>query len=136
MTQIPSTTDAKLGQQTVITSYYGLGGDASMISSIHIQWDASLIATDISVWATNFPEVQTNSTTAGEWVQLQPTSGYTAISPAGAGAVGASPLIVTVAGGAAGAAFMDLGNSGAARLRVRVVCTQAGQLRIRGNGKE
>lgn len=136
MSQIPSTTDAKNGLQTVTTSFYGLGGDASLISSIHMQWDNILVCSGITIWASNFPEVALNSAVAGDWIQLQPTAGYTAISPAGAATLGASPLIVVVPGGTAGGVFIDLGNTGAVKLMVKVVCTAQGQLRIKGNGKD
>lgn len=136
MTQIPSATDAFNGQQAATTSFYGVGGDASLVQSIHMKWDATLVCSGITVWSANFPEVALNSGTAGDWIQLQPTSGYTAISPAGAATLGASPLIIVVPGGTAGGVFIDLGNTGAGRLMVKVVCTTPGQLRIKANGKE
>ena len=131
--------DVKNSLQTITTSYYGVSGDNALIHAVHLQWDA-VLACVFTFWATNFPEngpanIALNSVVAGDWAQLQPTSGYTAISPAGAATLGASPLIITVPGGTAGCAFCDLGNSGAHRLRVQVACTVAGQLRIRAAGK-
>lgn len=131
------------GKQQVTTSYYGGGGvDLSLVSSLHIQWDSALIAnaSGITLWASNFPlngqyPIALSSAVAGEWVQLQPPSGYTAISPAGAATLGASPLIINVPGGIAGAAYIDLGNFAGHMLRVQVVATQAGTLRIHACGK-
>lgn len=134
MTAIKSTNDVVNGQQAVTTSYYGLGGDASLVQHAHIAWDAALIAT-ITIWSSDFPEVALNSTDAKEWCQENPSSGYTAISPSGA-ATAATPLVLAIPGGTAGCASMNIGNLGSDKLRARVVCTQAGFLRIRPNGKE
>lgn len=136
MTAVESNSDAFKGTQAATTSFFGLGGDASVINSIHIQWDATLVATGITVWASNLPptEVAVSSVVAGDWIQLNPPTGYTAISPPGA-ATAATPLVLAIPGGTAGGAFLDIGNTGAKRLRVQVVCTTPGFLRIRGNGK-
>lgn len=137
MTQVKSTTDAKNAQQLVQTDHYGLGGDSSIIQHVTISWDAVLVAA-ITIWSTDLPteEVVTTSTNARHWCQEQPPSGYTAISPAGAATVGVSPLILNIPGGTAGIASMNIGNLGSERLKAQVVCTVAGQLRIRTNGKE
>lgn len=147
MTTVASTTDAKRGLQKVQTDYYGLGGDASMIQSIHMQWDSALVCSSITIWACDFPDVGVNvggvaiddpstGATAGAWIQLNPPTGYTAISPSGAATIGATtPLVIVVPGGTAGGIFIDLGNTGAGRLRAVVVCTTQGQLRIHTHGK-
>lgn len=131
--------DVFRGRQPIATSYYGLGGDLALVGSIHFQWDSTLVA-GITIWASNFPEngpfaVPIGNVTAGDWIQLQPASGYTAISPAGAATLGASPLIINIPGGTAGGAFVDLGNSGAHRLAAQAIATVAGFLRIRAYGK-
>lgn len=141
MTAIENTTDSKRGQQAITTGeWYGLGGSDSIIQSVHLQWDATLVAV-VTIWSSNFPErgtgpVALDSVVAGEWIQQNPPTGYTAISPAGAATVGANPLVLTIPGGTAGGAFMDIGNIGGKRQRVQVVCTTAGFLRIRPNGKD
>lgn len=140
MSAVENTTDSFIGQQLATTSWYGAGGDASLVQSIHIQWDSTLVAV-ITIWGSNFPAqgkgaVALNSIVAGEWVQQNPPSGYTAISPVGAGTVGANPLVLTIPGGTAGGALMDLSGSGDKQLRVQVVCTTPGFLRIRPNGKD
>ncbi len=131
--------DAFFATIPISTKFIGVSGDNAIIQSVHLQWDAVLVCV-FTFWATDFNEnglhsVPTTSVTAGDWVQLQPPSGYTAISPAGAATLGASPLTITVPGGTAGAAFVDLGNSGAYRLRVQAVCTTAGFLRVKAAGK-
>jgi hypothetical protein len=134
--------DAFRGKQPIATSYYGIGGDLALITAVHFQWDATLVAnaSGITIWACNFPEngqfsVPIGNVVPGDWIQLQPPTGYTAISPAGAATLGASPLIINVPGGTAGGAFVDLGNAGAHRLAVQVVATVAGFLRIHAAGK-
>jgi hypothetical protein len=130
------------GRQAATTSFYGGGGDLALITALHFQWDSALVAnaSGITIWASNFPEnaqfpIAMGNAVAGDWIQLQPTSGYTAISPAGAATLGASPLIINIPGGTAGGAFIDLGNSGAHRLEIMVVASVAGFLRIHGAGK-
>lgn len=137
MTQVKSTSYAFNGKQPVATSHYGLGGDSSIIQHVGISWDA-VFAGAITIWSTDFPieDVVTASTAAQDWCQEQPPSGYTAISPAGAATVGASPLILTIPGGTAGCASMNIGNLGSERLKAQVVCGTSGNLRIRTNGKE
>lgn len=138
MSAIENVSDSFNGLQPITTSFYGLGGDGSLVQHVTISWDASLIAT-ITIWSTNFPEVALDSTDARHWVQEDPPTGYTGISPAGA-ATAARPLILVIAGGTAGAASINIGEPrsslGSKRHRARVVCTQAGQLRIRPNGKD
>lgn len=134
MTAIQQASDAFKGLQAIGTQYIGLGGDASMISSIHLQWDATLVTT-ITIWSSSFPEVAVNSTVAGEWIQQNPPTGYTAISPAGA-ATAATPFVLTIPGGTAGGADIQIGNCGSGRLRGVSVATVAGQLRIRTHGKQ
>jgi hypothetical protein len=133
MTAVENPTDSKIGTQAVATDYYGLGGDASLVQNVHIAWGAALAAT-ITIWSSNFPEVALNSTDAKEWCQLNPPTGYTAISPPAA-ASAATPLVLVIPGGTAGCASIDLGNIGNKRLRCRVVATVADFLRIRPNGK-
>lgn len=134
MTLIANTTDAFRGTQLAQTDYYGLGGDASLIQHVHIAWDAALVGV-ITVWSSDFPEVALTSTGANDWCQENPPTGYTAISPAGA-ATAATPLVLTIPGGTAGCASMQIGNLGSLRLRARVVCSTQGFLRIRPNGKD
>lgn len=133
MTAIENTTDSFIGTQAVTTSYYGIGGDASLVQSVHFKWDATLVAT-ITIWNANFPEVALNSVIDGDWVQQNPTAGYTPISPPSA-ATATAPLTLIIAGGTAGGAIMDVGNTGSRRGRCRVVCATGGFLRIRPNGK-
>lgn len=113
---------------------YGLGGDASLIQSCHARWDATFVGV-ITFWVCDFPEVALTSVVAGDWIQLDPPTGYTPVSPAGA-ATTATPLVITVPGGTAGGAAPDVGNLGHRVLAAQVVCTVAGFLKLKANGKE
>lgn len=132
--------DVKRGQQLAQTDFYGVGGDLALVTAVHLQWDNLLVCSGVTFEASNFPEngqfsVPINSAVAGEWIQLNPPTGYTAVSPAGAATIAAGPLVLVVPGGTAGGAFVDLGNSAAHRIRVKVVCTTPGFLRIHAAGK-
>lgn len=135
MTAIESVGDAKSGLQAVGTSFYGIGGDNSAVHHTHLQWDAAFVGT-FTFWSCDFPEVAFDAVSAanGGFVQENPPTGYTAISPAGA-ATAATPLVIAVPGGTAGGASVNLGNNGARRLGTRVVCTTQGIIRIRTHGK-
>lgn len=141
MTAIEAASDAFNGQQQVATSFYGLGGDAALVQHVHIVWDVTLAAT-ITIESCDMPpsEFPTNvAGAAGIWVQENPPTGYTAIGGGvvaiGAGAAAATPFVLVIAGTAASGASINIGNLGSKRLRAKVVCTVAGQLRIRTNGK-
>lgn len=146
MTAIQTPSPAFKGKPGVATVHIGIGGDASLVQSVTITWDATL-AGAITVWTTDFPDAIAGSTAAGTvaltsaasgdgWVQQQPTTGYTAISPAGSATVGASPLILNIPGGTAGTANFQIGNLGSPRARLRGVFTVDGLLIVVAHGKE
>lgn len=118
------------------TVRYGLGGDASLIQGCHIRWDSAFVG-NFTFWSCDFPpeEVLINDATAGNWIQQNPPTGYTPVSPAGA-ATTVTPLVIAVPGGTAGGAAPDIGNLSHKRLAVLVVCTTPGFIQIRCNGKE
>jgi len=134
MTAVPNPSDAFNGTQAVsAASYYGVGGDASMIQHVHIKWGSTFIGS-ITFESSSFPELIASSAgAAGDWIQENPSTAYIGISPAGAGTP--TNATIAVAGGTAGGASINIGNWGGWQLRVKVVCTQAGTLRIRSHGK-
>ena len=136
MTAVEAPSDAFNGLQGVTAGIkYGLGGDASMVQGCHIKWDAAFIGV-FTFWTCDFnPALVTLAdAVAGNWIQQNPPTGYTAVSPTGA-ATTATPLVISVPGGTAGGAAPDIGNNSHKRLAIQVVCTQAGQLQIHANGK-
>lgn len=137
MTAVPAATDSFIGTHPTTGGTplkYGLVNDSTMCSGAHLQWDATFVGV-FTFWTSNFKEKLLADATAGVWIQQNPSSGYTPISPAGAGSFGTTPLTITVAGGTAGGAFVDLGNLSGDRLACQVACTVAGFVRIKGNGK-
>lgn len=115
----------------------GLGGDASMIHGAQFVWDAAFVGS-VTIWSSNLPLQDaplTYTGTGGPWVQQNPPSGYTAVSPAGA-ATTPTPLVLNIPGGTAGGADMTWGNGAAKRFVARVTCTTAGQFTARAHGKE
>jgi len=139
MTAVPTASNAFIGQHPISAgTKYGLVNDSAMCSGAHLQWDATFTGV-FTFWTRNFPELAAGAllteSTAGLWIQQNPSSGYAAISPAGAATFGTTPLTITVAGGTAGGAFVDLGNLSAQYLACQVVCTVIGFARIKGNGK-
>lgn len=136
MTAVEATTDVFNGVQAITAGFrYGIGGDTSMVQGCHIKWDSAFVGV-FTFWSCDFPptEILMQDAVAGNWIQQNPPSGYTPISPAGA-ATAATPLVITVAGGTAGGAAPDIGNLAHKRLAVQIVCTTQGALRIRANGK-
>lgn len=118
------------------TYHFGLGSDMALISSASFFWDSSLVG-GITFWTSDYPlsHVALTDVTAGRWIQQQPTTGYTAISPAGAATLGASPLIVTIPGGTAGGVNVQLGNLGSRHLKAIVTVTTPGLFVYCFNGK-
>lgn len=103
------------------TYHFPLGGESSIISSVHWQWDAAIVITSITIQSSNYPDVAVGSVNPGDWVTdtLAPT-----------------PVVLAAAGGAAGGGIQNVPNSGARRLRaVVVVGATGGVLRGRAHGK-
>lgn len=124
--------DVKKGNQAVTTSYYGVGGDSSIVQHVHLKWDA-VFAAVITFETSDFTELDpTVAGSAGDWIQENPTTAYVGSTPAGL----AVNLTITVPGGTAGGASVHVGNLGSYLMRVKVVCSVAGQLRIACAGKE
>jgi len=115
--------------------YIGISGDASLIHGVHLRWDSTL-AGSVTVWTSNFSngDAPLNSTTAGAWIQQNPSTGYTAISPSGA-ATAATPLVLNIPGGTAGGADLTWGNLGSKRVRLVLTVTTNGTLWVRSHGK-
>lgn len=144
MTAVQTPSPAFKSKPGITTVHIGVGGDSSLVQSVTITWDATLVGA-ITVWTTDLPDgtgnpagtVALNSTANGDgWVQQQPTSGYTAISPVGSATVGASPLILNIPGGTAGSANFQIGNLGSMRTKLRGVFTVDGVLIVVAHGKE
>lgn len=127
------------------TYFFPIPEARELLASVHGKWNSTLAAV-LTFENSNFPEydsalrssddvdVSIIDTTAGNWVKQDPTTAYVAIAAPGADATVAN-MTVTIAGGTANGMFMDLGNTGARRGRIRAVVTVAGTLRIAPWGK-
>jgi hypothetical protein len=116
------------------TYYAEINTQTSPTQSIHLQWSAALAAT-ITVETSDFAvaDAATTSSTAGDWVQQNPSSAYVPVVGSGNSA---SALTITAGGSAAGAAQINLAGLGSPRLRVKIVVTTGGTIRIAQSGKE
>lgn len=134
MAAIETSTDGFKMTMGAGTTYVGIGGDASLISSSHIQWDATYVGV-ISFEGSNFPDVSVAvaPVTPGDWVPINPSTAQIDIVTGSATVVAA---VITVPGGTAGGALITVGNSGYRRIREKFVTATPGVIRERGNGKE
>lgn len=109
------------------TYYLDVGGLGASLLSVHLQWSSALVAT-ITVEDCNFDEHQAalTSTASGDWLQEDPSTAYVPIVGTGASVTN---LTITLAGGGAGGAMINLGNLGGARVRIKVAVTTGGTLR-------
>lgn len=122
----------KTGTQVVTTAYYGVGGDSSIIQSVHFKWDSAFAAT-ITFETSNIQGLDTTvAGAAGQWIQENASTAYIASTPAGL----ATAMTVTVPGGTPGGFMAHVGNLGSRLMRVRVACTVQGVIEIWSAGKE
>jgi hypothetical protein len=123
------------------TYVFALGGESAPLESIHIVWDAAIVVV-FTVEDSNMPsglggpggaaDISNFDSSAGGWVQENPTSAYIAIS-AGASATN---LTITTAGTTAGGAIVHLGNFGTRRSRLKAtVGGTGGVVRVMPHGK-
>lgn len=132
----------------VATYYFPLGSSEAPLSAgtslvhAHLKWAAAVAAT-ITVETCSFTrfeggfggandDVTDYSTTAGDWIQENPSTAIVAVSGASNTSTAAT---VTAGGAAAGGCSFHLGNLGSRRARVKVVATVGGLVRCAANGK-
>ena len=124
------------------TYFFVLDKSGSPVDSVHLQWAAAVAAT-FTVEASCYPklvggnpmapaDVTDFSTTTGEWIQLNPSTAYVPVVGTGNSV---TSLTITAGGTNAGAAWIDLGNLGARRVRIKVVVTTGGVVRCGVNGR-
>lgn len=112
-----------------------LSGDQDPFVSCHVQWDATIVITSITVEDSNMDRdlVSDYSTTAGDWIDEDPSTAF--VGTVGAGA-SVSNGVVANTGGAAGGAMFLISDTAAARTRLKVVVgATGGTIRACGNRK-
>lgn len=118
------------------TYFYQLNGGNSPLLSAHLQWDAAIVLTSVTVEDCNFgtDEVALHSDNAGEWIDEDPASAFVGTDGAG---VTVTAGVIAVAGGAVGGAMIHVADTGARRTRLKVVVGgTGGELRVATWGKE
>jgi len=124
----PATKGVTLASGT--TYVFPVGGESAPLNSVHLLWDASIIVT-WTIETTNMPSAQGSQvdvspfdSTAGNWMQENPSGTY--VSGSGAGGMTATNLTLVVAGGTAGGSTIHVGNFGTRRMRVKAVVAGTG----------
>lgn len=128
--------EAALGYYTLAnsTTYYAeVGDETAPWISLHLQWDATITAT-ITFEGCDVGDrvVRLISTTSGDWLQENPSTAVVPITGTGASV---SNMTITLAGGGVGGATLNLVDIAHRRLRVKVVVTTGGALRIAQHAK-
>lgn len=103
------------------------------LASVHLVWAAAVAAT-ITLEVSDLPAAEAGdaSETAGHWCPYNPTGSYVPVVGSGNSAADAT---VTAGGSAAGAAFFGVSEISARRLRIKIVVTTGGLVRIACGGK-
>lgn len=115
------------------TYYVEIGGSGATCLSAHLQWSAALAAV-ITVWTSDLGplEAPLTSTTAGDWHQQNPSTAYVPVTGA---SNTVSNLTITAGGAAVGGAQVNFVGLGPSRVRLRIVVSTAGTMRIAYSGK-
>lgn len=125
---------------TAGTVYVGIGGDASLVQSCQVQWDGVWAGAITFEDSNRDPKVVTlSSTTKGEWIQENPSSGVyisTVSTDGTTGGATVTNMSITVVAGTQGGAMVNIGNAGGRRWRAKVVTTTPGALVFSTNSKE
>lgn len=100
---------------------------------IHAKWAAAVVAVfTIEVSDMSTDDVTDYDATAGNWQQYNPPSAYVPVS---GGGNTSSAATVNAGGANAGSAVWSLSDVSALRLRLKVVVTTGGLVRVAANGK-
>lgn len=138
-TQVESAAEFGRGSFTLAsgtTYFYPVGGQDAPILSVHVQWDAQIIITSLTIEDCNFPDsdVDWYDDAAGEWIDEDPSSAFVGTDSGGATVTNG---VVAVAGGSQGGCMFHLADTGARRTRLKVVVAgTGGELRVASWGKE
>lgn len=135
-----STLAAKAGPHGVYTLasstvYYAeINVQTSPCESIHLQSSSALVGT-VTVETSDFgtTDVSSVSTTAGDWIQQNPSAAY--VATAGTGVTPTALSIAFAGGGSGGGAQINLTGLAPARLRLKLDITTGGTIRIAHSGK-
>ena len=139
-----------IGQNIGVNTYYFPIGSQNAptpaqtaLVSLHLKW-ALAVAGTITIETCNFPRfyggareggIDVDDFVATDWIQYNPaTAGTLTVQISGAGNT-ATALTITAGGTGAGIAYVNISDIGARRIRVKVVSTVGGLLRVNARGK-
>lgn len=118
-----------------VTYYFPVGGQDSKIVAIHLQHDAAIAITSATVEDCCMPpgDVTDYSTSAGEWIDEDPSTAFVGI--VGATTTATNGVVAVVAGNIGGAMWHV--TTGARRTRLKVVVGgTGGEVRVASWSKE
>ena len=130
------------------TYYIDVGLPDASTLSVHVSWDAALVATSLNYQDSNLPAFKSETQpyadkdagndvtiydgTAGNWVTQDASTAYI---PAGTGFT-VTNMTIAIAGGTANGTILNIGNSGARRGRMKITTTTGGYFRCHAHGKQ
>lgn len=132
----------------VATYYIDVSQPDPVSLSVHVSWDANLVATSLNYQDSNMPayasmtlpyadkdaavDVSIYDSTSGRWITQDPSTAYV---PAGTGFT-VTNMTVAIGGGTANGTVFNLGNVSTRRARIKIVVTTAGYFRCHPHGKQ
>jgi hypothetical protein len=130
------------------TYYFMLSDKDAWLASVHVKWDSAFVGV-ITLESTNLPRYQNDNhnsevadvtdidTGRGNWIQQNPSGAYIPVTSTDGSTGGAtvSAATVTVAGGTQGGCPYEIAGIGSKRLRLKVVCTAGGYVRVAAHRK-
>lgn len=145
---LPDPVTGELTLLNATTYYVELGGSnapaivETVLASAHLRWGA-LVAMVVTLETSNFPrkraggdvgpdDVTPWSAVAGDWIAEDPSTAEVSVVGTGNSSTGA---VVTAGGTNAGGAIYHVGNLGSRRIRLKLVVTVGGPVRINRNAK-
>lgn len=134
----PAVAAGRMGFYTlaVATYYVEVNMQSASVGSLHLQWNTALIGT-ITLESTDSEPVDaplTYSTADATWIQHSTPTVTGDVPITGTGATEAN-LTITLAGGGAGGAVLNLSDVAPCRLRLKLVITTGGTFRVAHSGK-
>jgi len=130
------------------TYYVDVGIPDADHVSVHVTWDATIVATSVNYQTSNLPAYKSESapytdssgsadvslvdSTAGNWLTEDPSSAYVPVTTGGT----VTNMTLAIAGGTAGGAMFEIANANSRRARMKIVTTTGGFIRVHPHGKQ
>lgn len=118
-----------LGGFAAGTHYVEIGGVDDLVQSIHIAWPDAVSSATITLESSNFGVMDSAPAVGDPMARSTETDGYRWYAETAAAITGPAAT-------AAGSFMLHVGNTGARRLRLKIVAAALTQLYIIGHGKQ